>query len=221
MDKNFKIYLLLTGVIFLILILGSVYFSRGEEETPEYEDEKLNLIYEINKNYFETHTYSSVDWFVCKDMAIDVWNLLKTQGINAKLCAGNVDDNIKLYSENSYKTLLNYFKNMNHAWVLAENEPFKFVAVETTGGFLVFGDENKLYFENATCFYSPSEFKEFDTSRLDFIKICEEADSMINYWNENMIGKKLTAEDYELKGKLELKKQECDLIIAKLNGIIA
>lgn len=43
------------------------------------------------KNYHETHTYSKIDLFVCGDMSAEVWNLLKTQGINAKMVVGSIN----------------------------------------------------------------------------------------------------------------------------------
>ena len=38
-----------------------------------------------------THTYSEADLFVCADIAVNVWNMVKIKGINARIAAGNVN----------------------------------------------------------------------------------------------------------------------------------
>jgi len=48
----------------------------------------------------------------------------------------------------------------NHAWVLAEVAPGEWLAVEATGGFVVFQNENGRYYIGRI-FSSPREFKEF------------------------------------------------------------
>ena len=114
---------------------------------------KISILEKIVGDYHSTHTYSMYDLFVCADMAIDVWNIVRTQGIDAKIQVGNVEDpNAKQ-------------DNYNHAWVLAEVEPFKYVALETTGGYLVWERENENYYRGFT-FDNPREFKEY----LDKIK---------------------------------------------------
>jgi hypothetical protein len=74
-------------------------------------------------------------------MALDMWNIVKTQGIDTKICAGNIQENLSDYLTDTSKSIsdryYNYFSNMNHAWILAEVEPLKYVAVETTRGYLV------------------------------------------------------------------------------------
>ena len=52
-------------------------------------------------------------------MSLDVWNMLKAQGINALVQIGNVDRTIEEVVES------------NHAWVLAEISPGNFLALET------------------------------------------------------------------------------------------
>jgi predicted small secreted protein len=42
----------------------------------------------IARFYHETHQYSTTDLFVCGDMAAEVWNMLKAQGINAVVVVG-------------------------------------------------------------------------------------------------------------------------------------
>ena len=61
-------------------------------------------------------------------MAIDVWNMVKTKGINAIIVVGNVEKDVTKIQE------------ANHVWVSAETSPGKFIALETTGGFLACSD---------------------------------------------------------------------------------
>jgi transglutaminase-like putative cysteine protease len=48
----------------------------------------------------------------------------------------------------------------NHAWVVAEAAPRKWIALETTGGYLVSGKKNKNYYRGYF-FASPRELKEY------------------------------------------------------------
>ncbi|GAH82550.1 unnamed protein product, partial [marine sediment metagenome] len=80
-------------------------------ETPTETAEK------IVKHYHETHIYSKYDFFVCSDMALDVWDMLKAQGINALIQIGNVETGAKDITE------------ADHAWVLAETSPGQYLAL--------------------------------------------------------------------------------------------
>lgn len=174
----------------------------------------------IVEDYSSSHTYSLVDLFVCTDTSIDIWNLVKTEGINAQICVGNVDEELN-YS--NYDTLLG---NMNHAWVIAEAESFKWVALETTGGYLVWGKnmtdsgmENDLYY-SGTCFDNPKEFKEFLSLRNDYLNVCNKYEEMRIDWNENYVGTHKTDEALKCEGQIDQKGDECVSIINQLNGII-
>ena len=116
---------------------------------------------------------------------------------------------------------------MDHAWAMAEIEPFKYVALEATGGYLVWEEDidtteekNNLYYGNRACFNTPSEFKTFIKLREDFVKTCEKADEMINDWNDNYVGKTLTSEASEYKGKMEQKTEECYSYLYQLDGLL-
>lgn len=225
-----KIVSITLAIMFFIFWIGSIIVVvESESELEEIQEslnesselnENLKIVEEINQNYYNTHTYSSTDFFVCADMAIDVWNLIKTQGIDAKICAGNIDKNISRSSIKDIQTLIEYFNQVNHAWVIAEINPFEFVAVETTGGFLVF-DENDLYYKADLCFDSPAEFKRFVNLRTNLIQTCQESKNMINFWNENYVGKYTTPETSEFKGKMDLKKEECEKLDVELYGLLA
>ena len=100
----------------------------------------------IVKRYHETHIYSEYDFFVCSDMALDVWDMLKAHGINALIQIGNVE----IRAEN--------ITAANHAWVLAETTPGKYLALETTAGFAVW--DKPLYYQGWS-FDNPREYKRF------------------------------------------------------------
>jgi hypothetical protein len=102
----------------------------------------------IVKRYHETHIYTEYDFFVCADMALDVWDMCKAQGINAIIKVGNIETEAKNITE------------ANHAWVLAETNPGKYLALETTGGYAVWGEDNPLYYQGWS-FDNPREYKRF------------------------------------------------------------
>lgn len=103
----------------------------------------------IVRYYHETHIYSTYDYYVCSDMASDVWNMLKAQGIGAIIVVGNKD------------TAIGDIVQSNHAWVLAEVEPGEYIALATTGGFVVPKSENPLYYQG-WFFNSPGELKRYN-----------------------------------------------------------
>jgi DNA repair exonuclease SbcCD ATPase subunit len=103
----------------------------------------------IVRYYHDTHLYSTYDLFVCSDMASDVWNMLKAQGIDARIVVGDKDNAIG-------DILLS-----NHAWVQAEVAPGEYLALETTGGFVVPESENPFYYRG-WYFSSPAELKSYN-----------------------------------------------------------
>jgi hypothetical protein len=100
----------------------------------------------IVRYYHDTHVYSTYDLFVCSDMASEIWNMLKAQGINAIIAVGDTD------------TAIADIVLCNHAWVLAEVAPGEYLALETTGGFVVPKSQNALYYRG-WYFRSPKELK--------------------------------------------------------------
>jgi len=138
--------------------LREQYEIVGETPTETAEN--------IVKHYYETHIYSKYDFFVCSDMALDVWNMLKAQGINALIQIGNVDTGAEDITD------------VDHAWVLAETSPGKYLALETTGGFAVLENDN---YYRGWSFDNPKEFKRYMELRYEYdirvriIKQLEEA----------------------------------------------
>jgi CheY-like chemotaxis protein len=128
-------------VICVVLLLASLYQLPRASPAKETRYEKnVQVVREIARGYYDTHTYlgvqtgQSADIYVCLDMAKDVWNMVKTRGINAVIQVGNVKQNITTIGD------------ANHAWVLAEVGPMQWLAVETTSGLVVTRDENPRYY---------------------------------------------------------------------------
>lgn len=112
------------------------------------EERNTQICKEVVEEYHQNHTYYGEGIFVCGDMANDVWNMLKTRGINAKIQIGNVDkDNATLFES-------------NHAWVLAEVSADKWLPLETTSGYLVNFEDNPRYYRG-WFFYTPKQFKKY------------------------------------------------------------
>lgn len=108
---------------------------------------RIAILSQIVSDYYRIHTYLKEDKFVCTDMACDVWDIVKTKGIPAKIQVGSVESDI------------GSLRAANHAWVLAEASPGKWIALETTAGRLVYPDENPRYYRGWS-FDSPKKLKE-------------------------------------------------------------
>ena len=71
--------------------------AAREEAQHKRDLEKTETICKILSDYHKTHSYigteagAAQDIFVCGDMACDVWDMVRTQGIEAKIVAGNVE----------------------------------------------------------------------------------------------------------------------------------
>jgi len=100
----------------------------------------------IVRYYYDTHEYTMIDLFICSDMAGEVWNMLKAQGIDAIVAVGNTD------------TSVSDILQSNHAWVLAEVAPGEYLALEATAGRVIQRSENPLYY-NCWYFESPADLK--------------------------------------------------------------
>ena len=117
--------------------------------TESQTDRNIRIANEIVANYHKSHTYSLIDFYVCGDMASDVWDMLKTQGINAKINVGNVEKDVTSFSD------------ANHAWVLAEVGPNQYLALEATGGYSVKKTDNPRYYSGWS-FYNPKQLKNYE-----------------------------------------------------------
>lgn len=118
-------------------------------DATDREQGKIAILSQIVSDYHKSHTYSKQDCFVCGDMACDVWNIVKTKGIEAKIEVGSVDRDITSLRE------------ADHAWVLAEISPGEWLALETTAGCVVYPQQNPRYYWGWS-FDNPKKFKEFN-----------------------------------------------------------
>jgi hypothetical protein len=91
-------------------------------------DRNIETIKNIVEAYHQTHTYNLSDMYACAQMSQDVWDMVETKGISAIINVGNVTQNI------------NTIQEADHTWVLAEVSPGEYIALETTGGYLVCSD---------------------------------------------------------------------------------
>jgi hypothetical protein len=112
-------------------------------------DTKEETAINIVQQYHKTHTYSMEDLYVCANMAMDVWNMLKAQGIDAVIQIGSAE-----------KTVTNMVDS-EHAWVIAEIDNGQYLALETTSGEAVTKAENPLYY-TGWAVESPAKYNEFE-----------------------------------------------------------
>jgi len=147
---------------------------------------------EIARKYYLTHSYSTVDLFVCVDMAIDVWNQLDTAGIKATLRVGSIDTDLTVF-----KTKKEYVRHMNHAWVMFRLPMGLTLPIETTTGSIVYPTDPLLNrYLVGQDFENPKRLKQFLEARTKYYEVCSEADIM---WKE-------FRRKYPEKGKLSLEK---------------
>jgi hypothetical protein len=187
--------------------------------------DEIEIVKHILEEYHKDHTYTLKDLFVCSDMAIDVWNLVETKGINAQICAGNVDENIFYDMDWDY-----VLGKMNHAWVLAEISPFAWLALETTGGYVVLSEgssdgteeENDLYYSSKICFPNPKEFKEFLTLKDGYFDVCSKSEYLADWWNKEVAGNSYSNMDevYQEQGKIKSLIEECNSIKTDLYHLV-
>jgi FtsZ-binding cell division protein ZapB len=112
-------------------------------------DTVVETVTNIIEYYHDTHAYSAADLFVCSDMAAEVWSMLKAQGIDSLIVVGSKD------------TPINDIILSDHAWVLAEVGEGQYLALETTGGYVVYKNENPLYYQG-WYFSSPADMKRYN-----------------------------------------------------------
>ena len=142
----------LIPLIVAVVVLAYIALVPGGPQ-QQLAGTPIEIAESIVRQYHETHVYSEYDLFVCSDMALDVWNMLKAQGINAIIQIGNVGEAIQSIAE------------ANHAWVLAETSPGQYLALETTSGYAV--RDNPLYYQGWS-FHSPRRFKRYVELRHEY-----------------------------------------------------
>jgi hypothetical protein len=134
------------------------------------EDTNIRVLRQIVEDYHNIHTYSLDDYFICADMAMDVWNIVDTRGMRALLVAGNI------------KTPDAGWMEYNHSWVIVEAAPRQWVALETTGGFLVYKNNNPNYY-SGIFFEKPKDLKTNMDLRRDYNNEIERYTTAVTQYN--------------------------------------
>jgi tetratricopeptide (TPR) repeat protein len=156
-------------------------------------------------DYHRKHKYLKEDFFVCSDMAIEVWDIIKTAGINAKLIVGNIERDIV-----KYESTHEYIAKINHVWVLAEVTPAAWIPVEATAGRIVHPQVlNFELYQKGSLFDNPRLFKEFSESRNSLFETCKEAHTAVEHYKNNYVGKPATSESLEHTGRVKQKVEDC------------
>jgi len=167
--------------------------------TPAVQiDKNIQIIEQIAEEYYSTHTYQGDDVFDCDNMAQDVWNMLKTKGINSKLVLGNVDHFGPLSLD-----------DVNHVWLIAEISPEEWLAIETTGGFIVYSDDNDRYY-NGYFFSNPKNYRDFLDLYNDYNYQYADYENERQYYNQ-------LVEIYNSANYYEQIQLESALIVTKNN----
>jgi hypothetical protein len=179
-----------------------------ETQVPD----KMQVIERIASEFHKSHTYTLRGGFVCLDMAIDIWNQLETNGIEAKIMGGNVNENVTTWN---YRQLVT---ESNHAWVVAKLSPTEKVAIETTEGIVIKpGMKNASAYFRGIEFDTPEQIKKFEFLMTKAKEVCREAYQMINDSNENIADKQLHPEEIiAKKSRIEQRKQDCERTLGDL-----
>lgn len=201
-------------------LLSDLYIFRNH--IPDYgwdnirREQNYGRIRSILENYRRQHKYMDNDFYVCVDMAVNVWNMLATFGIQSKLMIGNVERDIT--QEN---TIIRYLSTMNHAWVLAEVTPSTWIPLETTGGYIV--EPSMPGFElynKGLAFDNPKDFKDCNVSRKAMFETCNETVTMRNNFNQLYAGKPVSAEGMEYIGRMKQKLSDCEQLLGKVTAYL-
>lgn len=153
--------------------VGLTIPSFVKEETlilPKEKNEKIiKELQDLVEEYFNKHEYSKEDLFVCTDMALDLWNQLKTKNIPANIVVGCLE---KRYPAE---------EDFNHAWVVAGPISGKYVAMDPTSGEVILDNEryyNGFYFDN------PKNLKEYTGSLDDYKSQANVVYRIVNRYDE-------------------------------------
>lgn len=182
--------------------------SRGERVrnmiAASRENFRLGELRQIAQEYRSTHTYSTLDYFVCIDMALEMHNILKTRNFSAKVVAGTTKKDLAgMPPEKMMGTF-------DHAWVIVELSPGVNAAVETTAGIVV--DEkvpNFEYYYQGLVFTDPRQAKDTDILIRSVNQDCAQAKELLEQWNQRYAGRATTRDGLEAKGRMESKMAEC------------
>jgi hypothetical protein len=166
---------------------------------PQYAD-----LVRIVREYKQNHSYSTKDYFVCIDMALELSNILKTRNFTPRVVAGSVD------VETAGMEVSKMPQAFNHAWVVVEMASGANVAVETTGGYIVDDQIPKFeYYYQGLVFTDPRQAKETNALLRDINENCRQAKELIDSWNATQAGRPVDAGTLVTKGRVDAKIGEC------------
>ncbi|MBN1366103.1 MAG: hypothetical protein JW976_14965 [Syntrophaceae bacterium] len=168
--------------------------------------DKMQIIERIAAIYNFSHSYTMEEGFVCLDMAIDVWNQLKTYGIEAKIMGGTIRENITAWN---FRQLA---MESNHAWVVAIISSTEKVAIETTAGKVIKqGTTDAAPYFKGIAFDDPAQIKRFELLRKSVLGNCRDASILIDEFNKDAAEKQLRPEEIiARKSQIEQRKQDCE-----------
>jgi hypothetical protein len=169
-----------------VLVSGQHPYGISSAAHNKFQ-EKINIeiCEQIAAEYYKSHSYAEDDIYDCDNMAQDIWNMLKAKDINARIAVGNFDPGVQNKIEDGKPILkklnsgspgeikpYNYtyddsgrlnsstIDNLTHAWTLAEISPDSWLAIECTGGYVVYSEEDENYYRCLT-FNNPKDYRSF------------------------------------------------------------
>lgn len=195
---------------------GDQYDPNGDQwdsikSLPKYA--KIQYILYI---YHRSHAYVGNGFFVCVDMAMDVWDLLATEGIESRLMVGNVQ-----YDITQSDTIGKYLSVMNHAWLLARVSPSTWIPLETTGGFIVQPSMwNFELYNKGAMFENPGAFKDFVESRKSMFMTCRQISPMQAIFDMSFAGKPVSSQGAEYKGRIMQELYDCQGLLGRVTALL-
>jgi len=218
--KSKHVFLISINVLLIIIIILAILGfdilefnetgfrdSENIQSTPTptpiltESQKKIIIIEEILDKYSQDHIYIGDDVFDCDNMAQDVWNILKAKGINSKLVLGNVDHFAALTLD-----------DCDHVWLLAEFSPDEWIAIETTGGYVVYQEDNEKYYKGFT-FANPKNYREFIDLYEDYIYQYADYENEREYYSQlvKIYNNANYYEQIQLKSALDVTKNNLEV----------
>jgi cell division protein FtsL len=158
---------------------------------------KTETAQKIVAYYFQKHYYQN-GVYDCNNMADDVWDMLKAQGITSRIVVG------------SYQQILTNILQSNHAWVLAEVNPGEYLALDGTTGQSYTRTQNAYYY-HGWYFNDPAGVKANDDLRTEY-------NTRVGFYNtlNNEAAIALNAGDMTLYNKLVLLRADQNTLLTSL-----
>jgi len=204
--------LFIVSSIFVFVPDQYLYGNSSNVHDKVQMEKNIQTCEQIAAEYYKSHTYSEGDIYDCDDMAQDIWNMLKAKGVNARIAVGDFDEKstsgiekgktihesqesgnlgkIETYNYTCQDTGLlnsNIIDNLTHAWVLAEVSPGYWLAVECTGGYIVYSEEDGNYYHGLT-FSNPKNYRNFLELYSNWKRLMKDYENERAYYNK-LIGK--------------------------------